>query len=167
MCLAIGPAYAVKRGPIGRLWWRLAASPRRLFLASLLLQIAARLLRPAATYPAGALLGGIVALALFGWLLERAPHWSGRSPVHYLAVVGAALGINAGLLLLTFLPATPAVRTSGAVVLLAGCLIALAAVRTHLPWMAAGHAALTRLGSGLALVGGLVLLLPLWTFNPL
>ena len=107
MCLAIGSGTPRQRSGLGRLWWRLADSPARLFAAGafvhsiLITVLIAYLLESGAGIDRVAMLAlmaGIGSLFAFGPLLQRFPQWADRYAIHYVAYSSTFLSAFAGLL---------------------------------------------------------------------
>ncbi len=154
MCMAIGPALPAERGPLGRAWWSVAASPRRLLPAAALLQA---VLLASLGHLAVAALAGLAMLALSGLLLGWLPRCSGRSPVQYPVYAGVLLLGSLGLWL-------PLVGVSGGgLLLLPAWGIAAASLGGHAGWSVARRRLWARLALALHYLMGALLVAALWT----
>ncbi len=108
MCLAIAPEKVKNNGFFSRLWRPVSRTPVRLlgFAAGLhsLILLALFLYLPDTSETSYGLLFagiyGVPALASFGYLLQRFPHWASRSPVHYVRYNSIYLMAMSALLLL-------------------------------------------------------------------
>ena len=105
MCIAIGPTYQTKQGVIASTWGELASSPLRLFGFGALLHsitLGSILLFADSIGPGGlaiTIILGICLLLLLGFLMERFPLWSDRSPVIYITYASSSFLITTSLFL--------------------------------------------------------------------
>ncbi|WJW75398.1 hypothetical protein QVG61_13050 [Thiohalobacter sp. IOR34] len=151
MCLAIGPLQPAERGPLGHLWWQLAAEPLRLlgFAAAVhVLWLGARLLPPPAggVPHGGLLLYAIGGLPLLGLAMRRLPQWSERAAIGYPAYTASFLAAFLGLGLLQI--GEPAAGSGPALLLLAW-LVGLRALAAYRPWIRRRYRRSARLLLGL------------------
>lgn len=172
MCLAIGPAYQPQRSRLGRLWWRIASAPFRLFCVGTALHAAALgvlLLTRVPVHDAPPLLAALIAagtvgLLLFGYVFTAIPTWADRCPVHYMRYSSTWLALNGGLIAMELEAGWQAGSTvAGALALLAGLALALQGIREYQPWirpryraraaLAVTTACLTGGGAALTLLG--------------
>lgn len=96
MCMAIGQTPPPDRNVLGRLWWTLAATPRRLLgLGSAIALLPITLMGLSPTPPAittlAVALTTATLLAIAAVAMDAFPRWSARSPVHYLRYGGTFL----------------------------------------------------------------------------
>lgn len=93
MCLAIGPLCHTEKSALGRLWWRIASQPHRLFLFSaathaviFALLVLSQLvsLDQHIIFSSILILHGVIGFSLLGFLISRFPLWFKTSAISYI-----------------------------------------------------------------------------------
>lgn len=169
MCIAIGPLQETQRSALGRLWWHLAETPVRLLGGAALVHALVLLYRsnsdssPEVVLLAVTAIGG---LALFALLMNRFPHWSGRSPIHYMRYGAMFLLFSLALLPLESGAALDGYATWSLTLIAIAWALGLHGLHGYCGWMRAEHrlkarALLSTLYLGAILSGaGLLLMYP-------
>lgn len=92
MCLAIGPICNHEKSALGRLWWRIASQPHKLFLFSavvhsciyLILLLTHQISFASHTLVSGVFIAhGLIGFSLLGFLIYQFPLWFKTSEISY------------------------------------------------------------------------------------